>query len=47
MALGYQGFEVASAAGGQQALAQVSAFRPQLILLDVMLPDMDAARRPG
>ena len=41
MALRYQGFEVASAADGQQALAQVSAFRPHLILLDVMLPDMD------
>jgi hypothetical protein len=27
MALRYQGFEVASAADGQQALAQVSAFR--------------------
>jgi two-component system OmpR family response regulator len=41
MALRYQGFEVASAADGQQALAQVSAFRPHLMLLDVMLPDMD------
>ena len=41
MALRYQGFEVASAADGQQALAEVSAFRPQLILLDVMMPDMD------
>jgi two-component system OmpR family response regulator len=41
MALRYQGFDVASAADGQQALAQVSAFRPHLILLDVMLPDLD------
>ncbi len=41
MALRYQGFEVASAADGRQALAEVSAFRPHLMLLDVMLPDMD------
>jgi two-component system OmpR family response regulator len=41
MALRYQGFEVAAAANGQEALAQVSAFRPHLMLLDVMLPDMD------
>ena len=41
MALRYQGFEVASAANGQDALAQVSAFRPHLMLLDVMLPDLD------
>jgi two-component system OmpR family response regulator len=41
MALRYQGFEVASAANGQDALAQVAAFRPHLMLLDVMLPDLD------
>jgi two-component system, OmpR family, response regulator len=41
MALRYQGFEVASAPNGQEALAQVSAFRPHLMLLDVMLPDME------
>jgi two-component system, OmpR family, response regulator len=41
MALRYQGFEVASAGDGRRALVQVSAFRPHLILLDVMLPDMD------
>ena len=41
MALRYQGFEVASAANGQDALSQVSAFRPHLMVLDVMLPDME------
>jgi two-component system OmpR family response regulator len=41
MALRFQGFEVASAGNGAQALAQVDAFRPQLMVLDVMLPDMD------
>jgi two-component system, OmpR family, response regulator len=50
MALRYQGFEVGSAGTGADALAAVSAFRPDLILLDIMLPDMegfDVARRLG
>ena len=50
MALRFQGFEVASAGTGAEALAAVSGFRPDLILLDVMLPDMegfDVARRLG
>ena len=50
MALRFQGFEVASAGTGTEALAAVSGFRPDLILLDVMLPDMegfDVARRLG
>ena len=41
MALRYQGFEVASAGSGQEALSQVSSFRPHLVVLDVMLPDME------
>jgi two-component system OmpR family response regulator len=41
MALRYQGFEVASASTGGEALATVESFRPQLLLLDVMLPDME------
>jgi two-component system OmpR family response regulator len=50
MALRYQGFEIATAGTGEEALAQVEAFRPQLIVLDVMLPDMegfDVAERLG
>src|SRR3954453_12142426 len=50
MALRYQGFEVESAASGADALAQVKAFRPHLMVLDVMLPDMegfDVAERLG
>ncbi|MDW5593197.1 response regulator transcription factor [Conexibacter stalactiti] len=50
MALRFQGFEVASAATGAEALQQVLVFRPHLLLLDVMLPDMegfDVARRLG
>jgi two-component system OmpR family response regulator len=41
MALRYEGFEVASAGTGEEALAQVESFRPNLMVLDVMLPDME------
>lgn len=34
------GFELCLCASGPQALAQVEDFRPQLVLLDVMMPDM-------
>ncbi|CAM5215071.1 response regulator [Alishewanella longhuensis] len=35
------GFDLLSCDSGQSALAQVEAFSPQLILLDVMMPQMD------
>jgi two-component system OmpR family response regulator len=41
MALRYQGFDVATAANGSEALSQVTAYRPHLMVLDVMLPDTD------
>ena len=50
MALRYQGFGVETAATGEEALARVAAFRPHLMVLDVMLPDMegfDVAQRLG
>src|SRR5689334_11743619 len=50
MALRFQGFAVESATNGADAIAAVSSFRPDLIVLDVMLPDMDGfeiARRLG
>jgi two-component system, OmpR family, response regulator len=50
MALRYEGFEVASAATGAEALTAVRDHRPHVMLLDVMLPDMegfDVARRLG
>ncbi|HEX2178932.1 MAG TPA: response regulator transcription factor [Actinomycetota bacterium] len=40
-ALRYQGFEVSTAAGGREAISKTQSFRPDLILLDVMLPDFD------
>ena len=33
-----EGFEVALAADGEAALAQVAAFAPDMVLLDVMMP---------
>jgi two-component system, OmpR family, response regulator len=41
MALRFQGFTVQSAATGREALAAVIQFKPHLMVLDVMLPDMD------
>ena len=41
MALRYEGFEVATAATGRGALSSVETFRPELVILDVMLPDLD------
>ncbi len=41
MALRYQGFEVGTAGTGETALAEAAAFKPQLMILDVMLPDME------
>lgn len=35
------GFEVMVCSGGRQALSEVAGFLPQLVLLDVMMPDMD------
>ncbi|HWF16797.1 MAG TPA: response regulator transcription factor [Acidimicrobiales bacterium] len=40
-ALTFEGYQVGVAATGAEALEQVRAFRPHLIMLDVMLPDFD------
>jgi two-component system OmpR family response regulator len=40
-ALRYEGFEVRTAANGKEALAAVRDFAPDLVVLDVMLPDAD------
>ena len=39
--LRFAGFEVATAADGTSALAVIRETRPDLVVLDVMLPDMD------
>jgi two-component system OmpR family response regulator len=50
MALRYEGFDVETAASGTDALAAVNSYRPHLMVLDIMLPDMEGfevARRLG
>jgi two-component system, OmpR family, response regulator len=41
MALRYQGFTVETAGDGQSALRAVADFKPHLMVLDIMLPDME------
>lgn len=43
IALSAHGFETAEAATGQEGLVQATLFRPDLILLDLGLPDIDGA----
>jgi len=40
-ALRVEGFETLSAATGREAIDLVSSFRPDVVVLDVMLPDLD------
>lgn len=40
-ALSFVGFEVRSVEDGRSAVAEARAFNPDLVILDVMLPDMD------
>src|SRR6266550_5805021 len=41
MGLGFNGFEVERAGSGRAALAAIESRRPDLVVLDVMLPDLD------
>ena len=41
MALRYEGWDVRLAADGQKAMSTVREFRPDVIVLDIMLPDID------
>jgi two-component system OmpR family response regulator len=41
MALRYEKFEVRTAASGRDAVAQAKDFNPDIIVLDIMLPDFD------
>jgi two-component system OmpR family response regulator len=55
VALRYEGFEAETAATGAEALKKYEGFHPQILVLDVMLPDLDgfevarrlAGRRSG
>ena len=41
MYLGIEGFDVATASNGEEGLREVDAHRPDLIILDIMMPGMD------
>ncbi|MTE11248.1 response regulator transcription factor [Nocardia aurantiaca] len=41
VSLRYQGFEVASAASGTEGLDKAKTFRPDALIIDVMMPGMD------
>jgi two-component system OmpR family response regulator len=41
MALRYEGWEVRTAADGRTAIKLVHEFRPDVVVLDIMLPDLD------
>jgi two-component system KDP operon response regulator KdpE len=54
LALGDEGFRVITAEGGREALEKAETYRPDVVLLDIMMPDLDGievmrelrARRP-
>ncbi|MCP4536553.1 MAG: response regulator transcription factor [Chloroflexi bacterium] len=39
--LGRKGFDLVGAVGGREGLEQVRKLKPDLVLLDLMMPDMD------
>ena len=41
MALRYEGWEVRAAATGQEALRAIREHKPDVVVLDIMLPDLD------
>jgi DNA-binding response OmpR family regulator len=41
LALGSEGYDVSTARNGVEAMAQISATHPELMVLDVMMPRMD------
>ena len=41
LALRYEGWDVRTAGDGMSAIAAAREFRPDLVVLDVMLPDVD------
>ena len=41
IALGGEGFRVITAGGGEEALARAEEVRPDIVLLDIVMPDLD------
>ena len=46
-AMRYEGFEVAAASDGAEAMAALRSSRPDLLLLDLLLPDADGVELCG
>jgi DNA-binding response OmpR family regulator len=47
MSLGGEGYSITSASSGAQALEKLKTDRPDLVLMDVMLPDVSGTRLTG
>lgn len=47
MSLGAEGYSISSAATGAEALQRLAADKPDLVLMDVMLPDISGTRLTG
>ena len=45
--LGDEGYEIRTAAGGKEALAQISQERPDLVIMDISMPGMDGIEALG
>ncbi|MDA8271226.1 MAG: response regulator, partial [Actinomycetota bacterium] len=41
MALRYEGYQMDQANSGREAVEKVSQFHPDLLILDIMMPDLD------
>ncbi len=41
IALGEEGFRVVTASGGEDALRKAEEYRPDIVLLDIVMPDLD------
>jgi two-component system KDP operon response regulator KdpE len=41
LALGEEGFRVITASGGEEALRKAEEYRPDVVLLDIVMPDLD------
>jgi two-component system, OmpR family, KDP operon response regulator KdpE len=41
IALSEEGFRVVTASGGEEALARAEEYRPDIVLLDIVMPDLD------
>ncbi len=42
--IGYAGYSVITAGNGREAIERLQQYKPELILLDVVMPEMDGAR---